>query len=67
MLRLPESGDHHRCSDRCMYAKGSQCDCACGGENHGKGRGFLIEFEGRPEEQVVQEELFGRAPRGRVD
>ena len=24
------------CSDKCSAAKGPSCECACGGENHGK-------------------------------
>lgn len=27
----------HKCDDRCMYAKGAVCVCACGGVNHGLG------------------------------
>lgn len=27
----------HKCDDRCMYAKGAVCVCACGGINHGLG------------------------------
>jgi hypothetical protein len=29
----------HECDDRCMFAKGRtmQCECACGGKNHGNG------------------------------
>lgn len=25
------------CDDRCMFAKGDECDCFCGGENHQQG------------------------------
>lgn len=25
------------CDARCMYAKGSSCECACNGRNHGAG------------------------------
>ncbi len=25
----------HKCDARCMGAKGPNCDCQCGGENHG--------------------------------
>ena len=25
------------CDDRCMFAKGLDCDCECGGKNHQKG------------------------------
>jgi hypothetical protein len=27
----------HECDGRCMFAKGGNCECACGGKNHGKG------------------------------
>lgn len=27
----------HKCDARCMNAKGNNCECACGGANHGKG------------------------------
>ncbi len=29
-----------RCDARCEGAKGHMCECACGGENHGKG--FIV-------------------------
>jgi len=25
------------CDDRCMFAKGDECDCECGGKNHQQG------------------------------
>ena len=28
---------HKRCDARCMYAKGPNCECNCGGANHGAG------------------------------
>lgn len=30
----------HECDDRCMNASGRtmQCECSCGGKNHGRGR-----------------------------
>lgn len=36
----------HECDARCMHAKGLtfNCECSCGGENHGKG-GFKIKCE----------------------
>jgi hypothetical protein len=27
----------HRCDARCLYARGTQCECACGGKWHGVG------------------------------
>lgn len=29
----------HRCDARCIYAKGPDCECSCGGANHGAGHG----------------------------
>lgn len=25
----------HKCDARCQHAKGRQCECSCGGKNHG--------------------------------
>lgn len=27
----------HKCDARCLNAKGGNCECSCGGANHGKG------------------------------
>ena len=27
----------HKCDSRCTHAKGGDCECSCGGENHGRG------------------------------
>lgn len=27
--------EHHKCDSRCTNAKGSDCECSCGGANHG--------------------------------
>lgn len=27
----------HKCDGRCMHAKGRNCECSCGGRNHGAG------------------------------
>lgn len=32
-----------RCDDRCMYAKGPDCVCSCGGANHGRGFAFALD------------------------
>jgi hypothetical protein len=26
-----------RCDDRCIYARGPDCECSCSGANHGRG------------------------------
>lgn len=30
----------HKCNAKCMNSKSHICECACGGENHGKG--FIV-------------------------
>lgn len=27
----------HACDGRCLSAKGGNCECSCGGKNHGRG------------------------------
>lgn len=31
-------GSRHRCNSSCQHAKGADCECSCGGANHGKAR-----------------------------
>lgn len=31
-------GRRHRCNASCQHAHGPDCECACGGANHGKAR-----------------------------
>mgnify|MGYP001609886570 CR=1 FL=1 len=35
----------HKCDARCLFAKGRtmNCECACGGKNHGRGDAFACE------------------------
>jgi hypothetical protein len=33
----PAVASNHKCGGRCLNAKGGDCECACGGANHGKG------------------------------
>ena len=37
------NGSRHRCNSSCQHAKGADCECSCGGANHGKAR-----FAGAP-------------------
>lgn len=30
------NGTRHRCNSSCQHAKGADCECSCGGANHGK-------------------------------
>lgn len=58
------------CDDRCMFAKGDECDCACGGENHQQGhrltakqRSFLRTKAGRrvqPFRPLTEDYRLGR-------
>lgn len=32
----------HRCDARCEDARGHDCECACGGVNHGKGAALVV-------------------------
>jgi hypothetical protein len=36
VIRYGSQPKLHNCSDRCMSAKGHDCECLCGGANHGK-------------------------------
>ena len=29
------NGSRHKCDSRCQSAKGHNCECSCGGKNHG--------------------------------
>jgi hypothetical protein len=37
-IRYATNPSKHECDGRCMAAKGFNCECACGGKNHGAGR-----------------------------
>lgn len=32
------NGSRHKCDARCTSAKGNNCECSCGGVNHGSSR-----------------------------
>lgn len=34
IARLAQASNH-KCDARCVHAKGRNCECACGGKNHG--------------------------------
>ena len=40
--RVLELEDRSPCDDRCTGATGPNCDCQCGGENHGSGRVITV-------------------------
>jgi hypothetical protein len=45
VINYKSNPSKHVCDARCMYAKGRtmNCECSCGGKNHGKGGGFRAE------------------------
>jgi hypothetical protein len=48
MVEYEASPSRHECDDRCMNATGHECECRCGGKNHGKGSGFISHTELQP-------------------
>ena len=38
-VRWTQSAKPHECDDRCLAARGPNCSCKCGGENHGRNAG----------------------------
>jgi len=49
------SGQQGRCDAKCYDAKESECDCICGGRNHGAGRDKAIENTRVLAEQMIDE------------
>ncbi len=45
MVRMRSFRPQHECDARCLNATGRtmNCECACGGKNHGKGRMMVCE------------------------
>jgi hypothetical protein len=37
IIRYNEAGSRHKCDGRCLNAKRGDCECSCGGVNHGTG------------------------------
>lgn len=37
-IKFKSNPSLHECDARCMSAKGFNCECSCGGKNHGIGR-----------------------------
>ena len=42
LLAIHTAAGATRCDARCYNAKGADCDCVCGGANHGKGFGVAL-------------------------
>lgn len=34
-IRRPNTPSNHKCDSRCVNARGRNCECSCGGQNHG--------------------------------
>ena len=70
LITIGNSEGSRRCDARCYDAKGPDCDCICGGKNHGKGlqvatkntRDMIADWSEAEGERVafvaVQKELF---------
>jgi len=43
LISYQSCGGHGRCDARCYEAREPECDCICGGRNHGAGREQAIE------------------------
>lgn len=37
IIRFNPEGSNHKCDGRCLNAKRGDCECSCGGKNHGAG------------------------------
>jgi hypothetical protein len=37
VIYRPANPSNHKCGARCRHAKGSSCECSCGGQFHGAG------------------------------
>ena len=70
LITVGNSEGSRHCDARCYDAKGPDCECVCGGKNHGKGlqaaskntRDMIAEWSEAEGEHVafaaIQEELF---------
>ena len=47
------SGAEGRCDARCYNATSPECDCICGGRNHGKGLSKALENTRQLAEQMI--------------
>jgi hypothetical protein len=37
IIHRKSNPSNHKCDARCQHAKGHNCECSCGGKNHGAG------------------------------
>jgi hypothetical protein len=49
------SGAQGRCDAKCYDAKEPECDCICGGRNHGAGRDKAVENTRELAETMIEE------------
>jgi len=68
LITIGNSEGERRCDARCYDAKGPDCDCVCGGRNHGKGLQAAQEQTAEHARELlkvagatIQGDLFARA------
>lgn len=44
-FRVVNTEERCACDERCTHALGPNCECQCGGENHGTGRTYKVEID----------------------
>ena len=49
------SGEQGRCDAKCYDATGPDCDCICGGRNHGVGQEQAVENTRALAEQMIED------------
>lgn len=54
LIRSGSGDSSHSCDARCYGAHGAECDCICGGMNHGKGEAAAIENTRSMARELVQ-------------
>lgn len=49
VIQYSKTPSNHKCDARCRNAKGNQCECECGGANHGIGSTVIAEQAEEPD------------------
>jgi hypothetical protein len=55
-------GSVRRCDERCYSASQEDCDCVCGGVNHGVGQKRAIEFSRELTDEDILKDLDAHGP-----
>ena len=55
LITVGNSEGTRRCDESCYDAKGPDCDCVCGGRNHGKGLAIAAENTALISKRLVEE------------